>query len=75
MDDRVLWEQFERLSMQLNVARAYLLQQGGLERMKDARELLRAVGRGVEEIIDLSIDPALGWRRRDLTEAAAARHA
>lgn len=57
-----LAEQFERLTVQLRIARYYLLEDGGRERMIDAREILNAMGRGIGEIIDLEIDPTLGWR-------------
>lgn len=63
MTDRAaLSERFDRLAIQLRVARHFLVDEGGRERLMDAREILRSVGRSVGDIIDVAIDPALGWR-------------
>jgi hypothetical protein len=61
MNRALVLEQFERLTMQLSVARAFLLHDDR-ERLADARAILDAVGKTVAEMIDVQIDPALGWR-------------
>lgn len=61
MNRAVVLERFERLTLQLNVARAFLLDENR-GRMADAREILSAVSKTVTEMIDRDIDPALGWR-------------
>ena len=61
MNRALVLEQFERLTMQLTVARAFLLNDDH-ERLADARAILDAVGKAVAEMIDVQIDPALGWR-------------
>lgn len=61
MNRALVLEQFERLTMQLTVARAFLLHDDH-ERLAAARAILDAVGKTVAEMIDGQIDPALGWR-------------
>jgi hypothetical protein len=61
MNRALVLEQFERLTMQLTVARAFLLHDDR-ERLADARAILDAVGKTVAQMIDVEIDPALGWR-------------
>jgi hypothetical protein len=73
LDRAHVLEQFERLTTQLTVARAFLLDTGNRERMVHARAILDAVGRSVNEIIDLEIDPALGWRPGHRVDALTGR--
>ena len=61
MNRALVLEQFERLTLQLTVARAFMLNDDH-ERLADARAILDAVGKAVAEMIDAQIDPALGWR-------------
>jgi hypothetical protein len=73
MDRALVLEQFDKLTTQLRVARAFLLEDGGTDRMVHAREILNAVGKSVAEFVDLELDPALGWRPGRRLEASPGR--
>ena len=72
MDRAVVLEQFEKLTTQLRVARAFLLEDG-TDRMVHAREILNNVGKSVTEFVDFEIDPALGWRPGHRLDASPGR--